>query len=224
MPVLAANTLLEGKPAGQFRDARHPFARIRPFILKEIAGIKVGIVGLTTPGMPFWFLPKFIAGIEFQHPVGATRNAIRAAKAAGADVIVIAGHMGLKERTGGDDFANCMMALTAEFPEAAVLIAGHTHQDIPSRLTNGVLLTQADHFGIHVGRVDLLFDRNSRKLLHRAARTELMDDCFALDPVILSRAQPRLDRAAEVMAEPVGELAQTLSVRSEPGARARLKS
>ncbi len=218
MPVLAANTLLEGKPAGQCRDARHPFAKIRPFILKEIAGIKVGIVGLTTPGMPFWFLPKFIAGIEFQHPVGATRNAIRAAKAAGADVIVIAGHMGLKERTGGDDFANCMMALTAEFPEAAVLIAGHTHQDIPSRLTNGVLLTQADHFGIHVGRVDLLFDRNSRKLLHRAARTELMDDRFALDPVILSRAQPRLDRAAEVMAEPVGELAQTLSVRSEPGA------
>ena len=217
MSVLAANTLLEGKTAGQLRDARHPFAKIRPYILKEIAGIKVAIVGLTTPGMPFWFLPKFIDGIEFQHPVEATRNAIREAKAAGANVVVVAGHMGLKERTGGDDFANCVMALTAEFPETAVLIAGHTHQDIPSRLTNGVLLTQADHFGIHVGRVDLLFDRNSRKLLHREARTELMDDRFALDPVILSRTQPRLDRAAEVLAEPVGELIETLSVRSEQG-------
>src|SRR5205807_2706252 len=37
MPVLAANTLLEGKPAGKFADANHPFARIQPFILKEIA-------------------------------------------------------------------------------------------------------------------------------------------------------------------------------------------
>ncbi len=217
MPVLAANTLLGGNPAGQFRDAGHPFAKIRSFILREIAGIKVAVVGLTTPGMPYWFLPSFLEGIEFPHPVEATRRAIRQAQAADADAIVLAGHMGLKERTGGDDFANCVMALTAEFPEIAVLIAGHTHQNIPSRLTNGVLLTQADHFGIHLGRVDLVFDRNSKKLLRREARTELMDDRFALDPVILSRTQPRLDRAAEVMAEPVGELTDTLSARSEPG-------
>ena len=217
MPVLAANTALAGKPAGQFDDTRHPFAKIRPFTLKEVAGIKIAVVGLTTPGMPFWFLPKFIDGLEFQHPVEGARRAIRQARAEGADAIVLAGHMGLKERTGGDDFANCLMALTTEFPEAAVLIAGHTHQDIPSRLTNGVLLTQADHFGIHAGRIDLLFDRTSRKLLHRTARTELMDSRFALDPVVLSRTQPRLERAAEVLAEPVGELVETLSVRSAPG-------
>lgn len=217
MPVLAANTLLEHKPAGQFRDARHPFAKIRPFILKEFAGIKLAVVGLTTPGMPFWFLPRFIEGIEFPHPVESARRALRQARAAGADAIVLAGHMGLKDRTGGDDFANCLMALTAEFPETAVLIAGHTHQHIPRRLTNGVLLTQADHFGIHVGRVDLVFDRNSKKLLRREARTELMDDRVVLDPVILSRTQPRRDRAAEVMAEPVGELMATLSTRSDPG-------
>lgn len=218
MPVLAANTRLEGRPAGQFGDAHHPFAKIQPFLLKEIAGIKLAIVGLTTPGMPYWFLPKFIEGIEFQYPVEATRRALRAARAAGADAIILAGHMGLKERTGGDDFANCVMALTAEFPEAAVLIGGHTHQDISSRLTNGVILTQADHFGIHLGRVDLLFDRASHKLLHQEARTELMDHRFALDPVILSRTQPQLDRAAAVLSEPVGELHQTLSVRSSPGA------
>lgn len=217
MAVLAANTLLAGKPAGQFPDAQHPFAKIQPYLLKEIAGIKLAVIGLTTPGMPFWFLPTFLEGIEFQHPVEATRRAVRQARAAGAVVIVLAGHMGLKERTGGDDFANCVMALTSEFPETAVLIAGHTHQDIPSRLTNDVLLTQADHFGIHIGRVDLTFDRSSKKLLHRKARTELMDDRFALDPAILSRTQPRLDRAAEVLAEPIGELTKTLSARSEPG-------
>lgn len=217
MPVLAANTLLEGKAAGQFREAHHPFAKIRPFLLKEIGGIKIAIVGLTTPGMPFWFLPKFIEGMEFQHPIAATRRALREARAAGADAIVLAGHMGLKERTQGDDFANYCMALSAEFPEAAALIAAHTHQNIPSRLTNGVLLTQADHFGIHLGRVDLLFDRNTKRLLHQEARTELMDSRFSLDPVVLSRTQPRLDRAAEVLAEPIGELADTLSVRSASG-------
>ncbi|MBA3831335.1 MAG: bifunctional metallophosphatase/5'-nucleotidase [Chthoniobacterales bacterium] len=218
MPVLAANTLLEGKPAGQFNDAQHPFAKIQPFILKEITGIKLAIIGLTTPGMRFWFPSSFTSGLEFQNAVEPVRGAIARAKSLGANAIVLAGHMGLKERTGGDDFANQVMAVTAEFPEAAVFIAGHTHQDIPSRLTNNVLFTQADHFGVHVGRVDLVFDRASKKLLRQDARCELMDHRFALDPVVLSRGRPQLDRAAAVLAEPVGELTDTLSVSAPPGA------
>ena len=218
MPVLAANTLLEGKPAGEFADAKHPFARIQPFILKEIAGIKLAIIGVTTPGMPFWLRPEFSRGIDFQYPVEPVRRAIMSAKIEGADAIVLTGHMGLKTRTGGDDFANTVMALTSEFPEAAVFIAGHTHQAIPSRLTNGALFTQADHFGIHVGRVDLFFDRNSKKLIHREAICELMDDRFRFDHVVISRAKSQLAESDAALSQPIGELAETLRARSHPGA------
>ena len=161
MPVLAVNTMLEGKTAGEFPDAKHPYAKIQPSILKEIAGIKLAIIGITTPGMSFWLPREFTRGIDFQQPVEPVRRAIVRAKSEGAHAVVLTGHMGLKPRTGGDDFANSVMALTSEFPDVAAFIAGHTHQTIPSRLSNGVLFTQADHFGIHVGRVDLLFDRNS---------------------------------------------------------------
>ncbi len=217
MPVLAANTLLEGKAAGAFVDTSHPLARIQPFLLCEIAGIKIGIVGLTTPGMPFWFPPAFTAGLEFEHPIEPVRRAVAQLKSLGANALVLAGHMGLKERTGGDDFANHVMALTSEFPQAAAYIAGHTHQDIPRRLTNGVLLTQADHFGIHVGRLDLVFDRASKQLLGQTARCELMDHRIALDPVILSRTRPKLEEAAAVLSEPIGELAETLRIKAPSG-------
>src|SRR5436305_13571174 len=139
--------------------------------------------------MSFWLPREFTVGMDFQHPVEYVRRATAKARSEGADAIVLAGHMGLKPRSGGDDFANTVMALTWEFPEAAVVIAGHTHQAIPSRLTNGVLFTQADHFGIHVGRVDLLFDRNSKKLLRRDAMCELMDKHFAFDGAVISRAK-----------------------------------
>src|SRR5216110_30973 len=33
MPVLAVNTMLEGKTAGEFPDAKHPYAKIQPLIL-----------------------------------------------------------------------------------------------------------------------------------------------------------------------------------------------
>jgi 2',3'-cyclic-nucleotide 2'-phosphodiesterase/3'-nucleotidase len=214
MPVLAANTLLEGKPAGEFPDARHPLAKIQPFILKEIAGIKLAIIGVTTPGMSFWLPPEFTRGIGFQLPVEPVRRAIAQARSQGADAIVLTGHMGLKPRTGGDDFANTVMALTSEFPDIAAFIAGHTHQAIPNRLTNGVLLTQADHFGIHVGRVDLLFDRNSKKLLAREATCELMDNRFQFDHVVISRAKSQLAESDAALAEPIGELTVTLHARS----------
>jgi 5'-nucleotidase / UDP-sugar diphosphatase len=217
MPVLAANTILDGKPAGASSDSQHPFAKIQPLIMKEVAGIKLAIIGVTTPGMPFWLGPEFTRGIEFQNPVEPVRRAIARAKAEGADAIVLSGHMGLKMRTGGDDFANTVMALTSEFPEAAVFIAGHTHQAIPSRLTNGVLFTQADHFGIHVGRVDLLFDRKSKKLLHREAICEPMDNRFHPDPAILSRAKSQLAESDVALSLPVGELAETLRGRSRFG-------
>ena len=217
MPVLAANTLLEGRPAGEFSDAKHPFAKVQPFILKDIAGIKLAIIGVTTPGMTFWLRPEFTRGIDFQYPVESVRRAMARAKSEGADAIVLSGHMGLKPRSGGDDFANTVMALSTEFPEAAAFIAGHTHQAIPSRLTNGMLFTQADHFGIHVGRVDLLFDRNSRKLLHREAFCELMDNRFRLDHVVISRAKSELAGSDAALSEPIGELAETLHPRSRPG-------
>jgi 2',3'-cyclic-nucleotide 2'-phosphodiesterase/3'-nucleotidase len=218
MPVLAANTLLEGKPAGEFSDPKHPFAKIQPFILKEIAGVKVAIIGITTPGMLFWFRPEFARGIDFQNPVEPVRRAVARAKSEGANAIVLTGHMGLKARSGGDDFANVVVALTLEFPDAAVFIAGHTHQAIPRRLTNGVLFTQADHFGIHVGRVDLLFDRDSKRLLHREAFCELMDNRFHLDPVVVSRTQAQCAESDTALAQPIGELAETLHARSRPGA------
>src|SRR5213082_46195 len=217
MPVLAANTVLEGKLAGEFSDAKHPLAKIQPFVLKDIAGVKLAIIGVTTPGMSFWLPPEFTRDIGFQHPVESVRRAIAQAKREGADAMVLTGHMGLKPRTGGDDFANAVMALTSEFPEIAAFIAGHTHQAITSRLTNGVLFTQADHFGIHVGRVDLLFDRNSKKLLSRDAMCELMDKHFAFDGAVISRAGSQLTQSEASLAQPIGELTETLHARGRRG-------
>jgi 2',3'-cyclic-nucleotide 2'-phosphodiesterase (5'-nucleotidase family) len=88
---------------------------------------------------------------------------------------------------------------------------------IPSRLTNGVLLTQSNHFGIHVGRVDLVFDRNSKKLVGRHAQCQLMDSRFRLDRIVLSRAQPLLAESETALAQPIGELTETFHVRSRPG-------
>jgi 5'-nucleotidase / UDP-sugar diphosphatase len=213
MPVLAANMSIEGRPAGGICENGHPFSKVKPYILKEIAGIKIAIAGITTPGMPFWFRPDFIRGLQFDHPVEPVRQAIDAATHSGADAVILAGHMGLKQRGGGDDFANSVIALTTEFPDVPAFVAGHTHQMISRRMVNKVLVTQADHFGIHVGRVDLTFDRRSKRLVRREAVCERMDHRIHLNHVVLSRAKPHLDVSHAALEEPVGELVDPLRVK-----------
>lgn len=217
MPILAANMSIEGKRSGEIADSNNPYAQVRPYILKEIGGIRIAIIGLTTPGMSFWFRPEFIRGFGFVHAVEPVRRAIVRARSEGAHAIILAGHMGLKPRTGGDDFANNVVALTSEFRDVAAFIAGHTHQTVPSLLTNGVLLTQADHFGIHIGRLDLVFDAGSKKLLQRESHCALMNNQIPSNHVVLSRAQPFLDESAIALAEPIGNLLETLHVRGRPG-------
>jgi len=69
MPVLGANITLDGKPAGSSSDLQDSFAKVQPFVVKEIEGIKVAIIGITTPGMSFWLPREFTVGIDFQFPV-----------------------------------------------------------------------------------------------------------------------------------------------------------
>jgi 2',3'-cyclic-nucleotide 2'-phosphodiesterase (5'-nucleotidase family) len=71
-----------------------------------------------------------------------------------------------------------------------------------------VLYTQADHFGIHAGKLDLTFDRHSRQLVRREAVTVEMNHTIAPDPLVLHLAQPILDNAAAVMAQPMGTLTE----------------
>jgi 2',3'-cyclic-nucleotide 2'-phosphodiesterase/3'-nucleotidase len=214
MPVLAANMSLNGRPAGQLSDPGHPFSKVQPYLIKEVGGIRIAIIGITTPGMRFWFRPDFIRDLDFLYPIEPVRRAMVQARQEGANAIVLAGHMGLKQRGGGDDFANSLVGLTTEFRDVAVFIAGHTHQLISSRMVNDVLVTQADHFGIHVGRVDLHFDRNSKRLVGREAMCEPMDHRIRLDHTVLSRSKTHLDMSDAVLSEPVGELAETFRVHN----------
>ena len=213
MPALCANSLVQGKPAGTFDEANHPLSNVKAYVLKDVAGFKIGVVGVTTPGMPFWFNEALYRGFEFLDPIGPVRNAIHELRALGADAIVLAGHMGL--RRGGDDFANRTEALTKEFPEVVAFIGGHTHRDTPYETINGIPFTQSSYHGIHMGRLDITFDQETRRMKWAQPMTSQMDNRFAIDPAILAIAQDELDAAEEVIATPVGRLGQTLSIDND---------
>lgn len=203
-PVLTGNLQRGGKPTGELDGA---WEKVRPWQMKEVGGFRIALIGLTTPGLPFWLTPDTLGGIEATDPTESLKRSVAEATAAKADAIVVVGHMGWRFQ---DDFANQVRDVLRQVQGVDVYLGGHSHQDQPSWLVHGVLCSQSGYHGIHCGRVDLTFDLESRKLIDRRAFTLLMDDRYALDPAVMELARPDLAKAEEQLARHVGTVTEVI--------------
>jgi 2',3'-cyclic-nucleotide 2'-phosphodiesterase (5'-nucleotidase family) len=204
MPILTANIEYQGRKPGEWGNANHPLAkRVAPFMLKEVDGFKIGIVGLVTPGLPYWLSPDLLKGVKPLDPVECLQNSVDQLKALKADAIIVTGHMGFKFKY---DFANPLDKILGKVQGVDFYIGGHSHMDMSYFKVGSVICTQAAYHGIQCGRVDLTFDKETRKLLKKRIVSNLMDDRFALDPIVLQHAQPYLDTATEYTKKEIGEL------------------
>lgn len=126
----------------------------------EKGGIKLGIIGLTTP-MVYEFKEdtKIFDGYEFKDTLEVTRQAIDELKGK-VDGLIGVYHMGVENEndhpnTGLTDIAN-------EFPEFDVIFGGHMHA-LENTEVNGVLIVEPEKYATHVSRVDLEFDQSGKE-------------------------------------------------------------
>ncbi|HEX7191659.1 MAG TPA: bifunctional metallophosphatase/5'-nucleotidase, partial [Thermoanaerobaculia bacterium] len=92
-PFLAANVV---------EKATHqtpPWAR--KSIIVEVAGAKLGILGLSTPETPTTTTPANVASLDFLDPVQATIDEAAALRSRGADAVIAIAHIGGKCKEGG---------------------------------------------------------------------------------------------------------------------------
>ena len=212
-PWLSANTYESktGKP------------HYAPYLVRDVAGIKVGILGLTTPGVPNWDNPQNYAGLEFRNPIVEAKkwvNILRTKER--VDLVLIAMHMGLDEdlRTGElnpgqvpDE--NEAIAIAKQVPGVDAIFMGHTHREVPSLILNGVLITQANRWGSHLARADFYLDRTRAgwKIYAKSARTIPSDDRVEPDPEVVKLAEP-YDRETQAwLGRTIGESTAELTAR-----------
>ncbi|MDA7506526.1 bifunctional metallophosphatase/5'-nucleotidase [bacterium] len=210
MPVITGNVTIDGKAPGNING--NPFSKLAPYVVKEVAGFKIGLVGLVTPGIPYWSRPELLKEFGVTPPLESLKQSVKELQSQKVDTIVCLGHMGWKR---ADDYANPVQDLLKKVPGIDIYIGGHTHQDRPSWYWSNVLCTQANYYGINCGRVDLSFDLESRKLVKRNAWTVLMDDRVAMDPLILESAKEAVATAEERRKVVIGEVKTTISSRGK---------
>lgn len=138
---------------------------LSPYIICQIKGIKVGIIGLTTARLKEVVLPSAIKGITVERELDCARRYISELKPE-VDVIILLTHVGIEKNknTGVEDDK----FLAENLPEVGAIIGGHSHTYLKNGWRSpktGVLVCQTGAYLRTVGKLTLYLDRKTKKLV-----------------------------------------------------------
>jgi 2',3'-cyclic-nucleotide 2'-phosphodiesterase/3'-nucleotidase len=205
-PWLSANTYKRGTNETYYQ----------PYIVIELKGVRVGVLGLTTPGVPVWENKENFAGLEFRDPLQEARKWVAVLRGKErVDLVVVAMHMGLEEdlRTGEVNPGqvtneNVAVRLAQQVSGIDLILMGHTHREVPSVIIGGALLTQANYWGRHLARADVYLERDKGgrwRVAAKSARTIAINEGTETDAEIARLAEP-YDRETQAwLARVIGE-------------------
>ncbi|MEO6323333.1 MAG: bifunctional UDP-sugar hydrolase/5'-nucleotidase [Thermoanaerobaculia bacterium] len=216
-PWLSANT----------RFVKDGSAAFPEWIVKTVGGVRVGILGLTTPNVPNWEPEANRPGLRWEDPVETARRVVPLLRERErCDFVVVLIHSGpevdLKTlEPDGTENENRVAAIAAGAPGIDLILTGHTHRRIPLTPLSKVPFIQPGRWGDLLTRVDVTFEaRKEGGWTVTDLKGELLpsDASIASDPMIVKLAAPH-DLAARAY------LDERIAVAEDafPADRARLE-
>ena len=159
-PLLCANAL-------DWNTGRsvYPTYIIKTVNLKGSKPIKVGIVGLVTPGVSIWDKANVEGKVKFNGIVEQAKIVVPQVKKAGADVVIVSAHSGADGSSSWGDaipfVENAATQLAEEVADIDAILVGHAHKEIPQRYVvnkatgKQVLLSEPLYWGMRVTVMDI---------------------------------------------------------------------
>jgi 5'-nucleotidase len=139
---------------------------VRPSVLKEIGGIKVGILGASTPSTPYATRAQNVAHLTFADPGPRIVAEAKKLRQAGAQLVVLVSHMGgaCNLAQSDDTWASCkatpgkdheLLDVLGSLPKGTVDVAvgGHTHQFMAHWLDQTAIIESGSR-GQYLGLVE----------------------------------------------------------------------
>lgn len=125
-----------------------------PYIIKEVDGVKIGIIALTTPETMYKTNPKNVEGLDITDPAAEAKVLVNEIRGK-VDVVVVLGHLGQDASSTDTSFK-----VVKEVPGIDVFIDGHSHTVLQDGLVSdhGTLIASAGEYTNYVGVIDLWVD------------------------------------------------------------------
>ncbi|MFJ8360364.1 bifunctional metallophosphatase/5'-nucleotidase [Streptomyces sp. NPDC093984] len=216
-PLLGANAL----------DAKTLRPAFRPYTVKcvRVPGapdIKVGILGLTNPGIALWDKDNVSGRMVFPGLVEQAKKYVPRLRALGCDVVFLTDHSGLDGSSSyGDELPyveNASNLVAEQVPGIDAILVGHTHVEVPSYTVKNeetgeeVLLSEPYCWGYRLSVFDfeLELHHGRWKVTSKTART-LNPNTVDEDPEIKRLLEADHELVVKYVNTPVGTCTADLS-------------
>lgn len=153
-----------------------------PYVIKEINGVKCGIIGLTAIDLMTLTLPANVSDIQMLNTDSVITAGIEYLKSEKCDIIVLLTHVGIEnDKKIANNFSK----------DIDIIIGGHSHTPVfKPFLEDGVIIGQAGSYSRWLGKIDLTVDTDKDTIL--GYKGKLIET--VMDSAIY-------DKAAELMVE-----------------------
>ncbi|WP_145410844.1 5'-nucleotidase C-terminal domain-containing protein [Paenibacillus xylanexedens] len=180
---------------------------IKPYVIKEVGGVKIGFIGLVTKSTPAKVSPSGTAGVTFlsaEEEVEAVNKYAKELQDQGVETIIVLAHdpASTKEGVTTGEAADLAKALPANTP-VDVIVAGDNHA-LANGEVNGILIVQAYSYGTAFEDIKLMIDPKTGDVTEKSATvTTTFQEGVKEDPETLAIIKKSLDKHPE-LTKPVG--------------------
>ena len=175
-PRKASKTLLD-KIGWKTTDSR-PSPLLPAYTIKEVGGVKLGVIGMTLKGTPQIVVPTGVQALTFQAEADTANRVIPLLKKNGVQAIVVLLHEGGVPTRG--DFNGCggisgaiRQIANRMSNDVGVIVSGHTHEAYICTIGTK-LVTSAASYGRLITDIDLGIDKATDKIVSKAARNVIV--------------------------------------------------
>ena len=185
-PIVSANI---------YRLPRDTFA-FTPEVILHRGGVRVGVTGLTTPGVMVWDRDNVSGRILVRRVIPEAGRSLERLRANGADVRIVIIHSGMNTPssydTSGVGAENVASALASLPVKPHLVIVGHSHRMMADSVINGVHFIQPRSWARSLAVAHLWLVRDGDATGFRVARItgeQISLENIPPDPIVARRLQ-----------------------------------
>ena len=210
-----------------------------PYTVKELGGVRVGILGLTTEDTETLVMQDNVKNIVFSNAVDTAKEWVPHLKQKEkADIVIALTHMGhyLNAQYGTNAPGDVTLAQAVDGVD--IIVGGHSQNKLEKPdIKNSTYILQAWEWGKYVGRADFVYyyvddfdgegnrggvlkmvnyrlipvNLKKQQLVNGVTEWVTIDVDIPEDPDVLKALQPYQEKASKLLMKKVGELDQTMN-------------
>ena len=211
-PWMAANAVKTGTDDPRFK----------PYTILTHAGMRIAVIGLTTPKIPDWLPPVLWSGMEFRDMIESARKWSEYVRAnEKPDLLIGLFHSGVDAAYGQQQAdqplnENASRLVGERVPGFNIIFAGHDHKTWNLRIAdpNGdsVLILGSESRAVEIAVATIhLVRKGKRSTISSISGSHQEMKPYPPDPAFLKKFGGYIDSVQHYVDQPVGTISQTIT-------------